>query len=103
MEFKQLERLYQSWTYGVPAARLVRDNKLTISRVHLIKLFNYYELYRQSAYNRVQTDVLANSLFPPWWIVNGSVIQSNPPNWSYEGVFPYGEWQQEIIKEKFNV
>ena len=72
---------------GVPTARLVADYDLDVSAAHLGKLIKLYDRLKHDP--KIQ-----DSLFPLWLNNNLMRIQEQPPEWKYNGWFPYGEWER---------
>ncbi|MDX1810316.1 MAG: hypothetical protein R3240_00090 [Gammaproteobacteria bacterium] len=87
-----LVELHLRASYGVPVAKLLSDHKLDISRPALAKLIKMYEsTLNQSMPDSTRKRVLA-SIFPEWTEKEtGLVVQ--PEEYSYAGLFPFGEWE----------
>lgn len=81
-----LEAIIQDLERGVPLARAMRNNSITMSRPAVNKLV---ESYIAAELNEPAQKLIFSSLFPSWLKEDQ---QEQPDNAKYKGFFPYGAW-----------
>ena len=74
---------------GVPLARAMTNNNVTMSRPAVAKLMGIFtELMPMDSESDI-VSIMHASMFPPWLEESG---QEQPDDVKYEGFFPYGKW-----------
>lgn len=89
-----LEEIQGLHNSGVPLSKLIRDFDLTITNPTLnrllISLTAATVLSENNSYKHTST--LVKSLFPDWLEGAEGVEVTQPNEWKYIGLMPYGEW-----------
>lgn len=67
---------------GVPFTKLVRQYNLDMSSQHLSRLIKQYNILKER-----------EQQFNPHWLKSeGEVVQEQPSDVLYKGLFPWGQW-----------
>lgn len=86
---------------GIPLSRVIRDKNLTVNRMTVTKLVDWYRFLQASFSIKAKgKDVLRNSLFPPWLDPLAKDAQVNDDDWYYIGRFPWGEWKHRTSNDE---
>jgi hypothetical protein len=86
-----LDELSAHYVNEVPITKLIKRYKLNVSRITLTRLIQAYLALKASPDN----DVIAKSLFPAFTDDQQGVYRT-PPNYKYEGIFPFGYWIKQL-------
>ena len=99
LELQAARKLY---VIGVPLTKIIRDLQLSVSRLHLLKLFLIYnDIVEEELKVSKERHQLRSAIFP-LWLNNTKGIVEQPNEWTYKGRFPFGEWilRTELTTQK---
>lgn len=78
-----LEAIHSDLSRGVPISRALQNANLALSRPVVTQLYNAW-----------RAGIFADALFPAWLDPDGPPVQSQPADWTYDGLFPAtGGWK----------